>query len=121
LNTKLSLEEFFDKIYVPFDSEFLVAKSSSRSRSKSQKVTLTEVFNVHSTQPLQKFRIGAWSSGTGLTWFMAPFVQRRRHLHGIVIKGAVRPQVFYIEELSNSFIENTSVYTAWVSNGRIIR
>jgi len=89
----LSLEEFFGKIYIPFDSEFLVAHGSSRSRDKSQELTLTEVFNVHSTQRLQKFRVGDWSSGTGLTWFMAPFVQRRRHLHGIVIKVAVRPQV----------------------------
>jgi hypothetical protein len=89
----LSLEEFFDKIYIPFDSEFLVAQSSSRSTGKSQEATLTEVFNVHSTQTLQKFHVGDWSSGTGLTWFMAPFVQRRRHLHGIVIKAALRPQV----------------------------
>jgi hypothetical protein len=89
----LSLEEFFDKIYIPFDSEFLVAQSLSRPRDKSQEVTLTEVFNVHSTQTLQKFRVGDWCSDTGLTWFVAPFVQRRRHLHGIVIKVAVRPQV----------------------------
>ena len=41
LNSMLSLEEFFAKIYVPFDSEFLVAQSSSRSRDKSQEVTLT--------------------------------------------------------------------------------
>jgi len=88
-----SLEEFFDKIYIPFDSEFLVAQSSSRSRGISQEVTLTEVFNVRSTQTLQKFRVGDWSSGTGLAWLMAPFLHRRRHLHGIVIKGALRPQV----------------------------
>lgn len=89
----LSLEEFFDRIYIPFDSESLVAQISSRSRGKSQEVTLTEVFNIHATQKLQKFHVGNWSSGIGLTWFMAPFVQRRRHLHGIVIKGALRLQV----------------------------
>jgi len=89
----LSLEEFFDKIYIPFDSEFLVAQISSRSKGKRQEVKLTEVFNIHATQMLQKFRVGKWSSVTGLTWFMAPFVKRRRHLNGIVIKGALRPQV----------------------------
>jgi hypothetical protein len=89
----LSLEEFFARIYLPFDYEFLVAQSSSRLRGKIQEVILTEVFRVNSTQTLQKIRIGDWSHGTGLNWYMAPFVQRRRDLHGVVIKGALRPQV----------------------------
>ena len=100
----LSLEEIFDKIYIPFDSEFLVAQISSRSKGNSQEVTLTEVFNIHATQTLQKFHVGNWSSGTGLTWFMAPFVQRRRHLNGIVIKGAVRPQVLIQRGPFKSFL-----------------
>jgi len=104
----LSLEEFFDKIYIPFDSEFLVAQISSRSSGKSQEVKLTEVFNIYATQALQTFRVGNWSSGTGLTWFMAPFVQRRRHLNGIVIKGALRPQVLIQKTFQVLFIENTN-------------
>jgi len=110
----LSLEEFFDKIYIPLDSEFLVAQISSRSRGKRQEVKLTEVFNIHATQTLQKFHVGSWSSGTGLTWFMAPFVQRRRHLNGIVIKGALQPQVLMQRIFQFIFIENTTIYKACV-------
>jgi hypothetical protein len=88
-----SLEEFFVKTYIPFDSEFLVAQSSSGSRGRGVEASLTEVYHVHSTLPLQIFRIGNWSSVTGLSWSAVPFVQRRGDLHGTLIKAALRPQV----------------------------
>jgi hypothetical protein len=89
LDTLVSLEEFFDKAYIPFDTEFVVAQSSAGSSD----VSLTELYHVHFTLPLQMFPVGNWSSLTGLTWSSAPLARRRADLHGIVIKGALRPQV----------------------------
>jgi hypothetical protein len=95
LDTLVPLEEFFDNSYIPFDSEFVVAHSSTRSSDGVLHVSLTEVYHVHFTLPLQTFRIGNWSSVTGLTWSSVPLAQRRTHLHGIAIKGALRPQVIF--------------------------
>jgi hypothetical protein len=93
LDTLVSLEECFAKTFIPFDYEFVVAQSSSGSTDGVLQVSLTEVYHVHFTLPLQMFRIGNWSSATGLTWSSVPFAQRRTDLHGIVIKAALHPQV----------------------------
>jgi hypothetical protein len=95
LDTLLSVEEAFNKTYIPFDSEFVVAQGSTGSSDGNLRVVLTELYHVHVSFPLQKFRIGVWSPATGLTWANAPFAQRRTDLRGIVIKGALRPQVIF--------------------------
>jgi hypothetical protein len=105
----LSLEDFFAKIYIPFDSEFLVAQDSSRSTVKCQEVTLTELYHVQSTQTLHKFHIGDWSSDTGLVWFRDPFIHSRRDLRGIIIKGALRPQVLNKALLDSFYKEYVSL------------
>ncbi|PNF23956.1 hypothetical protein B7P43_G10051 [Cryptotermes secundus] len=98
LDTLVSLEELFDKTYIPLDTEFMVAQSSTRSTDGVLHVSLTELYHIHYALPLQMFFIGNWSSVSGLTWSSAPLSQRRRDLHGIVIKGALRPQAPYITE-----------------------
>lgn len=90
----VSLEEFFAGTYIPFNSEFLVAQTSPGSRGRGVvDASLTEVYHVHPTLPLQIFRIGNWSSVAGLSWSSVPLVRRRGDLHGTLIKGALRPQV----------------------------
>jgi hypothetical protein len=83
-----SIEEFFSDIYVPFDSEFLVAQSSS----ENYEVSLTEVYKVQSTLPLQKNRIANWSSVSGLSWTTVDLHQRR-DLQGVVMRCVFLPEV----------------------------
>jgi hypothetical protein len=93
LDSLVSVEEVFNKTYIPFDSEFVVAQGPSGSSDGILRVALTEFYHVHATLHLQKFRVGDWNSVTGLSWANVPFALRRTHLQGIVIKGALRPQV----------------------------
>jgi hypothetical protein len=89
LDAVTSLEELFRDIYIPFDCDFLVAENSSVMDEEDLEVTLTEVYHVQFSGPLQKYRIGNWSSGTGITWSTVPFYQRRGDLQGIEIRAAI--------------------------------
>jgi hypothetical protein len=84
-----SIEEFFSDIYVPFDSEFLVAQSSSGLSNENSAVSLTEVYKV---LPLQTNRIANWSSVTGLSWTNVD-IHQRRDLPGVVIRCVFLPEV----------------------------
>jgi hypothetical protein len=84
-----SLEELFIDIHIPFDCEFLVAENSSVMDEDYLEVTLTEVYHVHLSGPLQKYRVGTWRSGAGITWSTAPFYQRRGDLQGMTMKAAI--------------------------------
>jgi len=86
-----SLEEFFIDIHIPFDCEFLVAEKSNAAGEGV--MSLTEIYRVQPTQLLQTYRLGNWSSATGLTWSTVPFNQRRGDLQGVTIKAAVRADV----------------------------
>jgi hypothetical protein len=57
------------------------------------KVALTEVYRIRRYLPLQKDRVGNWSSSTGLVWSAVPFYKRRGDLHGTVIKAALAQDV----------------------------
>jgi hypothetical protein len=87
-----SIEEFFSDIYVPFDSEFLVAQSSSGLSNENSAVSLTEVYKVQSTLPLQTNRIANWSSVSGLSWTTVDLHQRR-DLQGVVMRCVFLPEV----------------------------
>jgi hypothetical protein len=87
-----SIEEFFSDIYVPFDSEFVVAQSSSGLSNEDYEVSLTEVYKVQSTLPLQKNRIANWSSVSGLSWTTVDLHQRR-DLEGVVMRCVFLPEV----------------------------
>jgi hypothetical protein len=82
-----SVEEFFSDIYIPLDCECLAAEGSNDPGERNRIVSLTEVYHVHPNLPLQKNRIGNWSSGSGLAWTNVSFYQRR-NFHGITLKAA---------------------------------
>jgi hypothetical protein len=89
LDPVTSLEEFFIDVHIPFDCEFLIAENSNVRDEEHLELTLTEVYRVHLSGPLQKYRVGNWSSGAGITWSTVPFYQRRGNLQGITIKAAI--------------------------------
>jgi hypothetical protein len=81
LDKDSSLEEFFTDINIPLDCEFLVAQPES-----DNVVGLTEVYRVGPTLPLQTYRFGNWSPGSGLTWPSQGFYHRRKNLQRITLK-----------------------------------
>jgi hypothetical protein len=79
-------------MYIPFDSEFLVAQCSSGLSNEDSEVSLTEVYKVRSTLPLQQNRIANWSSVSGLSWTTVDLHQRR-DLQGVVMRCVFLPEV----------------------------
>jgi hypothetical protein len=93
-NVTTSLKEFLTDTHIPFDCEFLVAKSSAGEADAE--ISLTEVYHVHPTLPLRECRVANWSYASGIVWFNTPSTQRRRNLQGITIRVAIRKQVISI-------------------------
>jgi hypothetical protein len=89
LERMISLEDYFSDIHVPINCEFLVAQEQDATKDGCSEVTLTEVFYVHRTRPLQTYRIGTWSSCDGVTWSTVPFDERRGDLRGAVIQSGI--------------------------------
>jgi hypothetical protein len=89
LDSATSLEELFIDIHIPFDCEFLVAENLGLMDEEHLEVTLTKVYHVHLSGPLQKYQVGTWSSGAGIIWSAVPFYQRRGDLQGVTIKAAI--------------------------------
>ena len=85
----MSLEDYFSDIHVPVNCEFLVAEQQDFTKDKCSEVTLTEVFRVHRTHPLQIYSKGTWSSCDGFAWSTVPFDKRRGDLHGAVIPSGI--------------------------------
>jgi hypothetical protein len=77
LDRTMSLEDYFSDIHVPVNCEFLVAEEQDFTKDKCSEVTLTEVFRVHRTHPLQTYSKGTWSSCDGFAWSTVPFDKRR--------------------------------------------
>jgi hypothetical protein len=92
MDTTISMEEFFADIYIPFDSEFLVAQHYSRVDNDKYEVSLTEVYRIRNTLPLQQYRVANWSAVSGLSWTNAG-MQQRRDLQGVVIRCVFIPEV----------------------------
>jgi hypothetical protein len=84
-----SLEDFFSDIYIPLDCEFLVAQRSNGTEDGDLEVSLTDVYSVHPTRPLQINPVARWSSSSGITWSKFSFLERRGDLHGISLTAAV--------------------------------
>jgi hypothetical protein len=82
-----SVEEFFSDVYIPLDCEIIVAEVPTGPGESDRTVTLSEVYHVHPTSPLQKHRVGCWTPDGGLTYTSLPFYQRR-NFHGITLKAA---------------------------------
>lgn len=92
MDSAVLMEEFFADIYIPFDSEFLVAQHSSAVENDNFEVSLTEVYRIRDTLPLQQYRVANWSSVSGLSWTTVT-VQQRRDLQGVVIRCVFIPEV----------------------------
>jgi hypothetical protein len=84
-----SLKDFFSDIYIPLDCEFLVAQRSNGTEDGDLEMSLTEVYNVHPTRPLQINPVARWSSNSGITWSEVSFLDRRVDLQGILLKSGM--------------------------------
>jgi hypothetical protein len=78
-----SLEDFFSDIYILLDCEFLVAQRSNGTEDGDLEVSLTELYSVHPTPPLQIIPVARWSSNCGVTWSEVSFLDRRADLQRI--------------------------------------
>jgi len=74
-------------ILIPLDSPFLLAEEVNTG------VSLSEVYQVHLTRPLQKYQVADWNSVRGIFWFVN---RRRVNLQGVTIKAAYRKQVISV-------------------------
>ncbi|KAJ4430947.1 hypothetical protein ANN_19540 [Periplaneta americana] len=74
----------FSEINVPLDSQFVAVQSSVDGV-----VTLTELFRIQSTMPLQRLQVAIWSENSGLVWKTDGYLKSRQNLHGLMIKAAV--------------------------------
>jgi hypothetical protein len=92
LGKATSVEQLFSDVDIPFDSEFLVAQTSSALSNGSSAMSLTEVYKVQSTSPLHKNLVANWSSESGLSWTTAPLHQRR-DLQGVIMRCVFLPEV----------------------------
>jgi hypothetical protein len=88
---------FSADIHIPLDCEFLVAHISVGEQGDTD-VSLTEVYHIHPTRPLQEFRVANWTSSSGILWFTT---QQRKHLQGIKIKAGFREQVTFVTTKSS--------------------
>jgi hypothetical protein len=81
----------FADTHIPLDCEFLAAQSEAESGN----VSITGVYNIHLTLPLQVYRAATWRPDRGFNWSTFAFRQKRADLQGVVIKGT------YIIDVSN--------------------
>ncbi|PSN40739.1 hypothetical protein C0J52_16799 [Blattella germanica] len=78
------LENYFEGIYIPLDSQFIVARHFERT------ITFTEVYRVGKMEPLRTNNVGEWrSSDKGPRWTTLTFYSRRGDLQGVRVKAAV--------------------------------
>jgi hypothetical protein len=78
------IEQFFAGIHIPFDCKLLVAQPGD-----SRVVTVTEVYRVSPSLPLQTHSLGNWTAGGTVNWSTQSFYERRKTLQGIVLKTGV--------------------------------
>jgi hypothetical protein len=88
-----SLEEFFADIYIPVDSEFIVARRSNGTDGRGLEVSLVEVYRLNPTHPLRINTVARWSCRDGLTWTQVSLFERRKDFQGISLKSAVSHSV----------------------------
>lgn len=86
IDTAADIDHVFRDFDISLDCEFLVAQQEGQ-------VSLTEVYRLYHLQPLQKYRLGTWSSAGGFVWTTTSFIMRRGDLQGFLITGAAFRQV----------------------------
>ena len=67
-------------VNIPFDCEFLVAQQALEN------VTLSEVYRVSPSHPLQYHQFATWSPGEGLVRTSSSLYRRRNNLQGMILK-----------------------------------
>lgn len=103
LDNMTSLEDYFADIHIPLSCEFLVAQHVAPTKE----ISLTEVFRVHPTRPLQTNLIGTWSSSRGFTWSTAPFGEGRGDLQGALVQAGIYSAVSFVSQSSRA--DKTSI------------
>lgn len=73
------LADFFFEIYIPFDCEFMVARSSA---NETDEEIITEVYQVDRGKELRSMQFGVWSARTGLKGPKRGLFLRRNNLFG---------------------------------------
>jgi len=92
IDTAADIDHVFSEFDIPYDCEFLVAQQEGE-------VSLTEVYRLSYLEPLQKYRLGTWSSAGGFVWTTASFIARRGDLQGYSINGSAYRQVSWYRRL----------------------
>ena len=82
MNSSLQVEHLLANIYIPIDSEFLVAQEELLGVFR-----IVEVYRVNRTQPLQIHRVATWSPQDGDNWEPGGLYERRQNFHGHVIRA----------------------------------
>jgi len=67
----------------------VVAQRSNGTEGGDLEVSLTDLYNVHPTRPLQINPVARWSYNSGLTWSDVCFLQRRGDLQAISLKSGM--------------------------------
>jgi hypothetical protein len=78
------LEDIFQRLFIPLDCEFLVAKWL-----KNGSVKLKEVYHISPKFDLEQHTVGNWSLQHGLQWRTVGFYKRRKNLRGLELRVAV--------------------------------
>ncbi|PSN40509.1 Ionotropic receptor 159 [Blattella germanica] len=95
-DTIQDLNHFFDKTYIPLDTEFLLAQKTSDDKT----LVINEMYHIMPNTSLWIQNVGHWHPDTGLNWTSETFSQRRNNFHGVEIKAVYMPfgKQFYIIE-----------------------
>jgi hypothetical protein len=79
-----SMEDVFQRLFIPLDCEFLVAQWQSDGT-----VQLTEVYHISSRSTLEQHDVGNWCPRQGLQWRTIGFYKRRKNLRGLALRVVV--------------------------------
>ncbi|KDR11384.1 glutamate receptor ionotropic, kainate 5-like [Zootermopsis nevadensis] len=87
-----SIEDFFFKIKMPYDCEFLVVRPVNKEQKGGIKLSLMEVYQDHPTKVPQQHPVAHWTTTGGFVWTATPLLQRRANLHGISLRVGVNSE-----------------------------
>ncbi|KAJ9585508.1 hypothetical protein L9F63_002709, partial [Diploptera punctata] len=77
------LNQYFDGMNIPHDSEFIVARKSQFR----EMIELYEVYRIFPSWPIIQDYIGTWLPHNQINWSTASFLDRRRNLERIELRG----------------------------------
>lgn len=80
-DNKTTFSDFFFKVYVPFDCEFMVARSIDTGRE-----IINEVYQIDKEKELRSMRFGVWDVKIGLKGPKHGLFSRRNDLFGQKIR-----------------------------------